>query len=200
MKNAEHTRSGLFHLSQSRSSVWSLHCKAVANYNSQIPFYNTVKQWRTLQKHALTSVDLPNTEFSLSSSFITEALLNSLSTIFQAHHHSVRQRTEGGKHGVSSRQTVLLKDKVLPSQGTKQTSYHMQSLLMHKQQGKTCFTQTPNFSGTSALSQKLFLQSFLAKTLGHTKTWSSETSDFHTPAWTRQFCPPRAKRHHLSVS
>ena len=80
---------------------------------------------------------------------------------------------------MSSRQTVLLKDKVLPSQGTKQTSYHMQSLLMHKQQGKTCITQTPNFSGTSMLSQKLFLQSFLAKTLGHTKTWSSETSDFH---------------------
>ena len=77
-ENAEHTRSGLFHLSQSRSSVWSLHCKAVANYNSQIPFSNTVKQWRTLQQHALTSVDLPNTEFSLSSSFITEALLNSL--------------------------------------------------------------------------------------------------------------------------
>ena len=77
-ENAEHTRSGLFHLSQIRSSVWSLHCKAVANYNSQVPFYNTVKQWRTLQKHALTSVDLPNTEFSLSSSFITEALLNSL--------------------------------------------------------------------------------------------------------------------------
>ena len=77
-ENAEHTRSGLFHLSQNRSSIWSLHCKAVANYNSQIPFYNTVKQWRTLQKHALTSVDLPNTEFSLSSSFITEALLNSL--------------------------------------------------------------------------------------------------------------------------
>ena len=81
---------------------------------------------------------------------------------------------------MSSRQTVLLKDKVLPSQGTKQTSYHTQSLLMHKKQGKTCFTQTPNFSGTSVLSQKLFLQSFLAKTLGHTKTWSSETSDFHS--------------------
>ena len=33
-ENAEHTRSGLFHLSQSRSSVWSLHCKAVADDNS----------------------------------------------------------------------------------------------------------------------------------------------------------------------
>ena len=108
----------------------------MANYNSQTPFYNTVKQWRTLQKHALTSGDLPNTEFSLSSSFITEALSNSLQTIFQAYHHSVRQRTEGGKHGVSSRQTVLLKDKVLPSQGTKQPFDHMQSLLMHKNKVK----------------------------------------------------------------
>ena len=77
-ENAEHTRSGLFHLSQSRSSVWSLHCKAVADDNFQIPFYYTVQQWRTLQKHALTSVDLPKTEFSLSSSLVTEALLNSL--------------------------------------------------------------------------------------------------------------------------
>ena len=37
-----------------------------------IPFYNTAKQWRTLQKLALTGVDPSKTEFSFLSSLASQ--------------------------------------------------------------------------------------------------------------------------------
>ena len=48
--------------------VWLLSRLRTAALLKRIPFYNTVKQWRTLQKLALTSVDPSNTKFSFPSS------------------------------------------------------------------------------------------------------------------------------------
>ena len=48
--------------------VWLLSSLRTAALLKRIPFYNTAKQWRTLQKLALTSVDPSNTKFSFPSS------------------------------------------------------------------------------------------------------------------------------------
>ena len=48
--------------------VWLLSRLRTAALLKRVPFYNTVKQWRTLQKLALTSVDPSNTKFSFPSS------------------------------------------------------------------------------------------------------------------------------------
>ena len=48
--------------------VWLLSRLRTAALLKRIPFYNTAKQWRTLQKLALTSVDPSNTKFSFPSS------------------------------------------------------------------------------------------------------------------------------------
>ena len=56
-----------FSLEPKRSCVWLLSRLRTAHFK-RIPFYNTAKQWRTLQKLALTSVDPSNTEFSFQSS------------------------------------------------------------------------------------------------------------------------------------
>ena len=48
--------------------VWLLSRLRTAALLKRIPFYNTAKQWRTLQKLARTSVDPSNTKFSFPSS------------------------------------------------------------------------------------------------------------------------------------
>ena len=125
----------------------------------RIPFYNTAKQWRTLQKLALTSVDPSNTKFSFPSSL---ASLRQLQKAL-AFTYPTRAKARVGE------QAVMLKSCTLIAQ----TCQHA-----NMQKHATNMPNMPKVHAMPMLLQAFKLCSTLDQNTRTSKDESSRISDF----------------------
>ena len=179
--------------------VWLLSSLRTAALLKRIPFYNTAKQWRTLQKLALTSVDPSNTKFSFPSSLASLRQQQKALALTSPRRAKARVGVNSCKASKAcSEQHALL-------QGCSKASLaYLCSSCAHQgkpKHAKTCHIMPKHATTcqcykTCRKPNKRYLHSgFTVALVGETlhqntrtpQEESSRISYLHTPAWTRRF-------------
>ena len=173
--------------------VWLLSRLRTAALLQRIPFYNTAKQWRTLQKLALTSVDPSNTKFSFPSS------LASLRQQQKALALTSPRRAKARVGGNSCKAFKACSEQHALLQGCSKASLaYLCSSCAHQgkpKHAKTCHimpklqNMQKNLTSVTCtvVSQSLWLEKPWHQNTRTPQEESSRVSYLHTPAWTRRF-------------
>ena len=184
--------------------VWLLSRLRTAALLKRIPFYNTAKQWRTLQKLALTSVDPSNTKFCFPSSLASLRQQQKALALTSPR----RAKARVGGNSCKAFKACSEQHALLQGCSTASLAYlcsscahqgkpkHAKTCHIMPKHAKTCHNMPmlQNMQKNLTSVQNLhsgFTVALVGETLHqNTRTpqkESSRISYLHTPAWTRRF-------------